>query len=97
MNAPDLGRVLVVPFIHMLLSGIVGRGLAISIQRAFDPKPVAAGLAEAIVIHGFYDSAQLIGGTLHWLLLPIIVTLYYLLTTDLHRLARLHPPARPPQ
>ena len=87
-GSADFGRMFVVPFIHMLLSGIVGRGLAISLEKK-STLPLIAGVLEAIVVHGFYDTAQMGGTLLHYIFLPVVLVLYYLFTKDLHRHARL--------
>ena len=90
----DPGRILLIPFVHMLLSGIVGRGLATSIEKKGYWLPLAAALFEASLVHGFYDYIEMIGGLLHLVLLPILFVFYYLLSEDLHKMGSLRP--KPP-
>jgi len=89
IGGPDYGRVLVIPFIHMLLSGVVGSGLAVYLARSKGIHALAWAVAAAILLHGIYDTVELIGGWVHFVLLPIVAWLYYRLSTDLNRMGRL--------
>jgi len=88
IGGADYGRVLVIPFIHMLLTATAGHGLAM-VKRGKGMRVMAWFLFVAILLHGLYDSIETIGGWVHFILLPIVAILYYRLSTDLNRVGRM--------
>ena len=92
IGGPDYGRVLVIPFIHMLLTGVVGSGMAVYLARKKGITALVWSLAAAILLHGLYDTVELVGGWIHFILLPVVAVLYYRLSTDLNRMGRLSIP-----
>ena len=89
IGGPDYGRVLVIPFIHMLLTGVAGSGLAVYISKKRGASVLAWSLLAAVLLHGMYDTVEMIGGWVHFVLLPMVAILYYRLSTDLNRLGRM--------
>jgi len=89
IGGADYGRILVIPFIHMLLTAVSGHGLAISLKRGKGLGVFAWFLLAAILLHGLYDSVEMIGGWVHFVLLPVVAVLYYRLSTDLNILGRI--------
>lgn len=89
IGGADYGRVMVIPFIHMLLTAVSGHGLAMSLKRGKGVAVIAWFLLAAILLHGMYDSIETIDGWIHFILLPIVAVLYYRLSTELNRMGRM--------
>jgi len=79
-QGPDVGRAMVVPFVHILFSSFSGYGLVMSQQKR---GAMYLGLSLAIVYHGLYNFLEYRAGLWHFLVLPLVLLLYLFMMRSL--------------
>ena len=80
LGYPDLGRIVLLPFVHALFASLCGWGLDRSRQENGRSWPVYLGLLLAAIYHGLYDFAEFRAGPWHYATFPLVVLLWLFLT-----------------